>query len=365
VNIELHDLKRTPEGYVKGRARVTGESVLDYSEIHGISIYRPADEVFDQASMDSLKMIPLTIGHPPENLTTANALNWSIGSTGSDVQQDGNSLTVDFSIVDQGIAEETYARHEAGQRVQFSVGAVGLPEYKEGEYNGMAYQAILRQIRYNHLALLLDQQGRYPATQITDSKMYLSDAQLITVTKTNREKPKMQIELPNGYKIEVSDADAVYIQNHLTEHKDLKTKYSEVSGANKTLEKQLNDAKTKVLDATGLNNAISTRLELALEAHQFLDSVNVSDLAAMSDREIQEAVLIEDGHTADSLKTEDAATIRGMYRQLVKSAGQQTSASLLDTAARVSSKHDGGMEIADAYGDAMKKRQEKMNKGAN
>jgi hypothetical protein len=41
MKIELHDVNKTPEGYLKGRARVTGVSVLDYTHTHGVSIFRP------------------------------------------------------------------------------------------------------------------------------------------------------------------------------------------------------------------------------------------------------------------------------------------------------------------------------------
>ena len=360
--IEINDLTRTPEGFVKGRARVTGVSVLDYTEVHGIHIYRPAEEVFDAESMESLKNVPLTTIHPKRDLNSGNAMEFTIGATGSDVRPDDDALTVDFSIFVDWVADEVWHRWSSGQRVQFSVGAKGLPEYSPGTFNGQDYQAILRRIRYNHLALLLDEssRGRYPLTEITDQKaktLFISDAQLISATKKT-EVQTVKIKLPNGAEIEVSDADAHHLNNHLTEHAGLKSQLSEKTGALKTAEKQLNDARAAVPAPDAQQAAVSARLTLAMEALPLLDSVEISDLVAMSDREIHEAVLVQDGYTADELQAEDDATVRGMYRQLLKTAGEKQSASFLDAAAKTASKAQatqGGHIINDAFSAARAK----------
>lgn len=359
--IEINDLTRTPEGFVKGRARVTGVSVLDYTEVHGVHIYRPESEVFDPESIESLKGIPLTLGHPPGGVDDSNARELSHGSTGSDVQRDGDSLTVDFSIWTDWVAEDVYMRHKSGQRVQFSVGARGQPEMGAGVYDGLAYQAILRRIRYNHLAILdYRTRGRYPITEITDQKaktLFISDAQLISATKKT-EVHTVKIKLPNGAEIDVSDADAHHLNNHLTEHAGLKSQLSEKTGALKTAEKQLNDARAAVPAPDAQQAAVSARLTLAMEALPLLDSVEISDLVAMSDREIHESVLLQDGYTADELKTEDDATVRGMYRQLLKTTGEKQSASFLDAAAKTAAKTQvtqGGHIINDAFSAARAK----------
>lgn len=360
--LELQDITKTPEGYLKGRARVTGVSVLDYTESHGIHIFRPEEEVFAPDSLESLKTIPLTNGHPPANITASNAIQWSIGATGSDIQRDGDSITIDFSIITDWIAEEVYRRHMAGERVQFSVGARGLPEYMDGDHNGTVYQAVLRKIRYNHLALLLEEQGRYPTTEITDrakEMIVITDAQLLTATINKPEVTTVKIKLPNGFEIDVADTEASYLQNHLTEHEWLKTKLSEANGALKTAEKQLNDVADQIMTEDGINSAVSERLALALEAQPLLDSVSVQELAKMTERQIYDAALIADGTPAVELGAEDTATVRGMYRQLVKSAGKSQSAEILDAAAKTKPIKDAAM-IEDSFGAAVQKMNEKM-----
>jgi hypothetical protein len=356
VKIELHDVNKTPEGYLKGRARVTGVSVLDYSETHGVKIFRPEAEVFADASLESLKGIPLTLGHPPANVTASNAQQWAIGATGSDIQRDGDSVTIDFTVYTDWIADEVYRRHTDGERVQFSVGARGLPEYRDGEHNGQGYQAVLRNIRYNHLALLLDEQGRYPMTEITDNAemLTITDAQLLTATINKPEVNTVKIKLPNGFEIDVADSEASYLQNHLTEHEHLKNQLSEAQGALKTAEKHVNDAQSVDVDAT-----VSARLQLALEAKPLLDSMSVQELAKMTERQIHEAVLLNDGYSSDELQTEDAATVRGMYRQFVKAKGEQKSQQVLDAAGKAAPAKDPNV-IEDSFGAAVSKLAEKM-----
>jgi uncharacterized protein len=361
MKIELHDVNKTPEGYLKGRARVTGVSVLDYTQTHGVSIFRPEAEVFDAASLDSLKGIPLTLGHPPANVTASNAQQWAIGATGSDVQREGESVTVDFTVYTDWIADEVYKRHTSGQRVEFSVGARGLPEYRDGEHKGQGYQAVLRNIRYNHLALLLDEPGRYPMTEITDNAemLCITDAQLLTATINKPEVTTVKIKLPNGFEIDVADSEASYLQNHITEHEHLKTQLSEAQGSLKAAEKQLNDAADQIMTQDAIEQTVSARLALALEAKPLLDSMSVQELAKMTDRQIHEAVLLNDGYSADELQAEDAATVRGMYRQLVKAKGSAESQTVLDAAGKAKPAADPNV-IQDSFGVAVAKLAEKM-----
>lgn len=319
---------------------MTGVGVLDYTRQFGVHMLRPEDEVWKDSAVESAKIKPVTLRHPSDLLSGANASDHSIGSTGSLVERIGNEFAIDFCITDGKIAAEVQRRVDAGEAVQFSMGYWAIPDSTPGIFDGKSYQVVQRDIEYNHLALLLDEDGRYPFTQIlTDSnsperRLFLLDGYLETHPQP-QEAQTVEKELPNGHKIEVSDADAKHLDSHLTEHASLKSQLSEKNGEIKTLEKKLNDAKGKIMDATAFGDAVSKRLELALEAQPFLDS-DVKELAAMSDREIHTAVLIADGSTAEELKDEDDSTILGMYRQLIKTAGESSSNALLDSAQNTS-----------------------------
>jgi hypothetical protein len=220
---------------------------------------------------------------------------------------------------------------------------------------------VLRNIRYNHLALLLDEPGRYPMTEITDNAemLCITDAQLLTATINKPEVTTVKIKLPNGFEIDVADSEASYLQNHITEHEHLKTQLSEAQGSLKAAEKQLNDAADQIVTEDAIEQTVSARLALALEAKPLLDSMSVQELAKMTDRQIHEAVLLNDGYSADELQTEDAATVRGMYRQLVKAKGSAESQTVLDAAGKAKPAADPNV-IQDSFGAAVAKLAEKM-----
>jgi hypothetical protein len=143
---------RTPEGFLKVEASATRTGVFNYRNGDG-SIRRelrhPKD-VLEGSSLDSMKMIPVTNGHPPTILVdSGTARRFSVGSTGENVRPDGTFLVVPIVITDQ----DAIADIEAGRRfVSMGYQADLLPE--RGKYDGEEYDARQTKIRYNHLALV-------------------------------------------------------------------------------------------------------------------------------------------------------------------------------------------------------------------
>ncbi len=143
---------RTPEGFLKVEASATRTGVFQYRNGDG-SIRRelrhPKD-VLDGESLDTMKMIPVTNGHPPTVLVDSNsARRFSVGSTGENVRPDGTFLVVPIVITDQ----DAIADIEDGRRfVSMGYQADLLPE--RGKYDGEEYDARQTKIRYNHLALV-------------------------------------------------------------------------------------------------------------------------------------------------------------------------------------------------------------------
>lgn len=174
----IEAFKRTQEGFLAGRAVVTNTGVFTYQNADG-SIRRelrlPA-EVFNDASINSLKMKPLTNEHPADMVTSDNAKLLQVGSTGgspsADPSFDGNPtcmgsgtvydfpngrlpgtdryhLSVDMTFTDG----DTISDVVAGKRALSCGYSVDLEE-TSGVWMGMQYDAIQRNIRYNHVALV-------------------------------------------------------------------------------------------------------------------------------------------------------------------------------------------------------------------
>jgi hypothetical protein len=373
VLIEFQDVKLTTEGRLKGRARVSGVSVLDYTELYGAWVYRPEEEVFKPESMDSLKGIPITYGHPPTNLTSETDKNYIIGYTGDIVERDGDSLIVNFTIIEAWAVKEILWLLQQGQRIQFSVGAWAFPEQTQGVYNGVSYQIIWRNILYNHLALLMTDPGRYPNTEIvTDSKaagrwMLVMDGFLSAVDSNTTEVNTVKITLPSGFVVEITDAEAATeLQKLVDGHKKLVTDHASVSGQFSQAQKDLSAARLQVPDANQFNKAVSARVELALEAQPLMDGLDVKAVAAMDETQIYESVLLKNGHTQAELDAQKAAIkdaypifLKGAYSQIGKAAGAQESEEVLDLAGQTNTQtrsNQGEVIVVDAF-EAAKNKQ--------
>lgn len=141
---------KTDEGYLKGRAVVTNVGVFTYKMIDG-SVRRELrlpEEVFNEDSMKSLSMIPLTNMHPINAVDTSNIKKLQVGNVGDDVRQDWYHLSAPLVVTDT----ETIKAIEEGKK-GISCGYTVDIEDKAGIWLGVPYDVIQRNIRYNHIAV--------------------------------------------------------------------------------------------------------------------------------------------------------------------------------------------------------------------
>lgn len=142
---------KTEDGYLRGEAIVTRTGVFTYVNADGTlrKELRHPDDVLTADSLDTLKMIPITVGHPPVLVNSSNAKDLSVGSTGENVTEDGVMVTAPLTITtDAGI------KAVQGGTQELSLGyRLDLVEEK-GTYDGEDYTHRQKNIRYNHLAIV-------------------------------------------------------------------------------------------------------------------------------------------------------------------------------------------------------------------
>lgn len=141
---------RLDNGWVRVDAVLTRTGVFEYRNADG-SVRRELrlpEEVFKRDSLDTFAPLPFTDDHPPEMLNAANTTQFARGTVDS-VRQDGNRMVGSLSIW----SAETVSRLDQGKR-ELSCGYTCDLEYKSGEYDGQRYDAIQRNIRGNHVALV-------------------------------------------------------------------------------------------------------------------------------------------------------------------------------------------------------------------
>ena len=149
---EIPTVVETPEGYLKGESVVTRLGVFRYRNADGserLELRHP-DDILTKDSLDSLKMIPITVDHPAKLVDAKTVEELSVGMTGENYRIDGRHIITPISIThEKGIN----AIKNDGSR-ELSLGYVVdlIPEV--GTYNGESYTHRQKNVRYNHLAIV-------------------------------------------------------------------------------------------------------------------------------------------------------------------------------------------------------------------
>jgi hypothetical protein len=159
----LDRAQRTGSDGARVPASIARTGVQEYTDADGkiVREYRPADEVFAPASLATLGSIPVTIGHPGR----VDAKNWRRHAVGhvTDAEPkrraDAGLDWLDTSIVVSDA--ETLERIADGRLVEVSMGYTADVVAETGTApDGTKYDAVQRNIRFNHLALLEDGRAR-------------------------------------------------------------------------------------------------------------------------------------------------------------------------------------------------------------
>lgn len=162
-------------GNLVGRAVVTCVGVFPYLLSDGtvFNELRLPEEVFARPSLDSLCLIPVTNDHPADGVNPDNVADLQVGTTGEDVcradfwgdegaymyKTDGTQVTIPLKITKRDAIDAV----KAGKRA-LSCGYTCDLEIVSGTWGGVHYDAIQRNIRYNHVAIV--ERGRAGDTAV-------------------------------------------------------------------------------------------------------------------------------------------------------------------------------------------------------
>jgi hypothetical protein len=141
---------RTPAGYLQCDAYTTRAGVFEYRDQYGkvTRELRHPDDVFDPASLATMRGVPVTDLHPTFPVNSGTAVFVQRGSVGDSIKRaEGDLVEAFVCITDDGLL----ARVEQGQR-ELSMGYYCDIELESGVYNGEAFDVRQRNIRYDHCA---------------------------------------------------------------------------------------------------------------------------------------------------------------------------------------------------------------------
>lgn len=298
-------------GFLVLPARATRTGVFTYRLADGTTFkeFRPPEEVFAFDSMKTFEGKPLTNGHPPELVTTQNAKKYMVGYTSDKVERDGEWITTRAFVTDEAAINDI----QEGKQ-QLSCGYECDLELKSGDYMGEAYDAIQRNIRYNHLAIVDLARAGNEARLTLDN----ADGELIEENEkaSGDENTKIPYEEVNtmvkvkidGIEYEVEEKVSKELERLGTEVKSLSTKIDEKDASIKSLtkdrdsmeargdalkadletEKKKNSTK---LDAAEIKTAAKARIELLETAKNTCDEETIAKLDSMEDLDIKKAIV--------------------------------------------------------------------------
>jgi hypothetical protein len=319
---------RTDEGYVRAEAIVTRTGVFAYRNADGSTRreLRHPDDVFERASLDSMKMIPITNNHPTNKLVNSdNAKELTIGGIGENISVDGKFVLASMVITHKdGVDSIDLGRKE------LSLGYTVDLEKVDGEYNGERYDHRQRNIRYNHLAIV--DRARAGAA----ARIHLDTGDATQTENPNEGNIKMKKVTLDGIEYdaapEVANALAKATKKATEAQAKLDAANEALNDAQKTaskLEAERDDLQEKVsakTDAAELQKAVKARVELESVATKVLKADAAKDVSEMVDIEIKKAVIMAKNPSAN-LDGKDETYIQARFDAVAEAvASEKTTA---------------------------------------
>lgn len=268
--------------------------------------YRPREEVMRADSLATFERVPVTNDHPPEKVTARNAKRYGVGVVEAGVREDGEHVVASLLFLDA----ETVEQIDAG-KVELSCGYECDLDKTPGVYNGERYDAIQRNIRGNHVALVKNGRAGSARLRLDAAEQILDDDDL----SPRKDSPIMDFE--KLYKEAVAEkAAAIARADAADKALAAANTRADKAEAQRDAEKTRADNADKLrADAqTAAPGVMRERLALEAQAIGFLrtDADDKTDfkLDADTDRKIHERVLERIGVKLDAGKSDDYVRAR-------------------------------------------------------
>lgn len=348
---------RTDEGYIRADAVVTRTGVFLYRQADG-SVRRELrhpDDVFAKASLDSMRMIPITNGHPSRLVTSDNAKELQIGAVGENIYPDGRFVMAPLQITTKdGIGAID------GGRKELSLGYTVQVTEEAGTYDGEPYTHRQRNIRYNHLSLVDSARAGGAARLNLDAEDAIQADP--SETRIDAMDPKLKIVTLDGIDYQASPEVAKALEKAMARadqaEADLKTKTT----AFDKLEAERDDLKGKLAKFDGddakkarkdeMQAAVRERIALERNAARILEGDALAKVPTMDDRDVRVAMIKAKAPDANlDGKSDDyiAARLDGILEALPKDKKSAVASQRETTTTKVDGerKGDAGDMVAD------------------
>lgn len=328
--VSIIDKGRSSDGFLKVRARSARAGVYDYlgAEIDPqgkkfkpadtVKVYRPAEEVFDRASLASFVAKPITDDHPS---TAVDASNWRDLARGAifGAVKDGDYVGFDLAFMDAATIDAIdKGKHELsnGYSCDLSIEDGVAPD-------GTAYQAVQRNIRGNHCALV-DRGRAGPECRVGDAKperfascdAFTADqlAELKAFLTTSPRETRVKITNLDGMPVNLTDAAAVEAALTKLDQKvsDAETALADATKAHDKAiaakDAEIDGLKAKAVDQAAIDALVDAKADVVAKAKAIVGD-NLGDTAGKTVAEVRRMALDAKGIEAKD-KSDDYVEAR-------------------------------------------------------
>ena len=279
---------RTDEGYLVDTPVVGRVGIQLYKNADGTirRELRPAEEVFHADSLKSFAGKPVTDEHPGEPVTAKNAKRLSVGTMQGEGRQDGDNVVAPIIIHDGEMIDKVM---KGGKR-ELSLGYKVDLEETPGVWNGQEYDAIQRNIRVNHLAIV-------PRGRAGNARLNLDrhDAVSFNPQEENAMPENLsRIRLDSGLEYQAAPEVVVEVEKLRSDKAELTTHVDELQKQLDTVAAERDTLKSQVQSADKVRSDALEAARAEVKARAELDKVAETfkvDGTGKTDREVKELVI--------------------------------------------------------------------------
>lgn len=334
---------KTDEGYLVDNPIVGRVGIQRYMLSDGTirREFRPPEEVFNADSLSTFDGKPLTFGHPEKPVNAQNAKELSIGAIRGDGVKDGDNVRAKIIVLDG----ESIKKIEQLGIKELSLGYSVTLDETPGIWNGQEYDAIQRDIKINHLAVV--EKGRAGNARLNldrfDAVSFFDEVETMT---------QVEIRADGGLVYKADKEVAIMLENEQKAKAELSKKLDDVLKRADKAEGERDSLKAEVAKIEQIKKdafesgakSEKERAELVVLAKSF--NVDAKD---MQTRQIKEAVIKTVRVDADlSAKSDDY--VNAAFDVVVEMKGD---ANMQDQRTKTANKNDGNQKETDIYKNFM------------
>lgn len=311
----LQPAKRLPDGSLRVDAYLTRTGVFEYRNPDG-SVrreYRDAADVFDEASLDSFELVPVTDDHPSEMVTAETAPHLRKGTVLGRPRRDGDHVLATLHITDPALI----SRMDRGKREVSCGYQCEIEETPGVSPAGERYDVRQRLIRGNHTAIVSMARAGRTARVHMDAAVMVTDGEHSLSGDIMDEALKKALADLAAQTVRADTAEA--------KNKELSEKLSKAEGERDTQRERADKAEKARTDAVdGVPGAVQARVKLEKQAARVLgDDV---DLSGKTDRQVKLDALKQDGITIPAERADDDSYITARFDGLLERCDQSDGA---------------------------------------